>query len=1196
MYLYTISHASFGAGLLNYDCPNASAKSLIRWCMRIFLLSALLTFNLMLLGKDSNSQTLDKVIISLNVKDVTLKQVFNKIEKQTSFHFTYRSDDVRRIKAITYTQDKVSLAKALDDLLQNTGLRYEEMDKNILILQTGSPLALGIVNVQPDTAIVRGKVTNENGEPLVGATVTIQGQNKSVTTNNAGEFRMANTKPGKYNVTVTYVGYQALNQEVIIREEGTTDLALSLQKLTANMEEVVVIGYGTKKKENLTGAVSTVTSEVLKSRPITNTYAGIQGEVPGLSIQRSSGQPGVEGYGLTVRGASTTNGGNAAQLNPLQQFNIGGASLSNGGNSPLVLIDGVAGNLDLLNPDDIESISVLKDAAASIYGARAAGGVMLVTTKKGKKGAAMITYSGNAAITKMSGMMKSPDNYQFALMENEANIHNGAAPMYTPELLEKVKNNDPNPIPHPLYGGWMLFFTNTNWIDAVIGDGFQQKHYINVSGGGNNSTYYLSGGYSKENGVIKYAPDNNERYNLRMNYDYDFSKRIRLETKVSFEDQKRTDVGGIGSSGIITEAIFGMPNHPVYTQDGKNFFAQGGWGNAVAQAKEGAKATFNTRNINTNFKLIVDVLKDLKLNLQAGINQSTQDNTDIAKAVPLYKWDNSSIQYYTIANPDQASLTRTSYNSTYQNFTGYFQYSKKFNDRHDIDIMGGASYEYNNYDLFNTSRDHFSTDEVWSINLGGTQNMSSSEKAEHWAIGSVFSRLSYTYNNKYLLEANLRYDGSSRFQSDSRWGFFPGVSVAWRLGQENFIKDLGVFNDLKLRASYGQTGNQEGIGLYDYLQLINIGSRPYSYPFGAGSQTQSASLAGMVSLNRTWETLINKNIGIDATLFSNKLDVSFDYFIKRNKNMLIPVTYPSMLGAVPPFSNSGELKTWGFETAIGWKDKIGNVKYSVRLIMSDAQNKVVNYGGQDTYVLGLNTLTYWWDPNVRQGDALDTYYGYVFDGVIRNQKQLDDYKKLGGVPSDIKIGDAMFKDLNGDGKISLYGDKPGDNGDVKNLGSLTPRYNFGINISVSYKNFDIGIFAQGVAKRTIFREGDYAIPWSAWWRQPPVFYFGKTWNEDRPNAPYPELSFGSINYWNYQPSTLQKINAAYIRLKNLQVGYTFSSGLMKRLSISKARIYFSGQDLWELDGVKGGWDPEASTSGFNYPFQRFYSAGIDVTF
>lgn len=1103
--------------------------------------------------------------ITLAQKNVSLKKVFREIEKQSGYQFFYKDRLIRQTGNVSVDVHDATVETVLNECFKNQPLSYTVLDKIIVVKAKKQIALINPVAVLPAlVSIIRGTVKDDKGNPLTGVSVVVKGTTKGTGTSIDGSFSI-DANPGDV-LEFSMVGYR--KESVIVAHDNNLTIIMEIE-VTAG-SEIVVVGYGTKKREFLTGSVSTVNSEVLQSKPITNTMSALQGEIPGVTIQRSSGQPGVEGFDLNVRGYSSTNGGN----------------------TPLVLIDGVAGSLDLLNPDDIESISVLKDAAASIYGARAANGVMIVTTKKGRKGSPKISYSGNVAISKMSGMMKSPNNYQFALMENEANIHNGAAPMYTPELLEKVKNNDPTPIPHPIYGGWMLFFTNTNWIDAVIGNGFQQKHNINISGGGNNSTYYLSGGYSKEDGVIKYAPDNNGRFNLRMNYDYDFSKRIRLETKISFEDQDRTDIGGVGSPGLITEAIFGMPNHPVYTQDGKNYFAQGGWGNAVAEAKEGATSSFKTRNINMNFKLIVDVLKDLKFNFQAGINHSNQDNTDIGKAVPLYLWDNSNIQYYAIANPDQAWLTRTSYNSIYRNFTGYFEYGKKFN-LSEISLMGGGSYEYNNFDWFNTTRDHFSTDNVWSINLGGTQNMSSAEQAQHWAIGSAFSRLSYTYDNKYLLDATLRYDGSSRFQPGSRWGVFPGVSVAWRLSQENFMKDLGIFSDLKLRASYGQTGNQEGIGLYDYLQLINIGG---SYPFGAGSQTQSASLAGMVSPNRTWETLINKNIGIDAALFSNKLNFSFDYFIKRNKNLLIPVTYPSLLGAIPPSSNSGELKTWGFEASAGWKDNIGKVKYSVKLILSDAQNKIVNYGGADTYILGLNSLSEWPYPSPRQGYPLDSYYGYVFDGVIRDQKQLDDYKKLGGVPSDIKIGDAMFKDLNGDGKISLYGDKPGENGDVENLGTLTPRFNFGININVSYKNFDLGIFAQGVGQRTIFREGDYAMPWSAWWRQPPLFYFGKTWNEDRPNAPYPELSFGSINNWNYQPSTLQKINAAYIRLKNLQVGYTFSSDLMKKISITKARIYFSGQDLWELHNVKGGWDPEASTSGFNYPFQRFYSAGIDVTF
>ncbi len=1000
--------------------------------------------------------------------------------------------------------------------------------------------------------VVRGSVSDISGR-LVGASVQVKNTNRGVVTDSAGSFRI-NVSPGD-TLVFSATGYAAQETVIDNRVEYDVQLAIDPQSL----ENVVVVGYGTRQRQFLTGAVSTVGAEALKSRPISNALSGLQGEIPGVVIQRTNGQPGVEGFNLNVRGYSSTGGGN----------------------SPLVLIDGVAGSLELLNPDDIESISVLKDAAAAIYGARAAGGVFIVTTKRGRKGTPRISYSGNVAVSKQTGLMKSPTNLEMAIMDNEANLHNGSVPIYTDEMLDKIRRNDPNPIPHPIYGGWMLFFTNTDWEDAVFTNGFQQKHNISVSGGGQNSTYYLSGSYVDQRGVIKYADDNNKRYNLRLNYDYDFNKWLRLEIKTALEEQRRTDMGGLGS-WVVTEAIFGMPNHPVYTPEGK-YFAQGGWGNAVAQAKEAATATFNTRNTNTNFKLIASVLDGLKINLQAGINHRNENYKDIAKPIPQYNWDGT-LAYYTVANPTEGRLAQTSGVNMYKNFTGYVEYNQNIAGKHDIGIMAGASHEENDYEWFTASRQNFVTDDVWSLNLG-TENMFSDGRGDQWALRSFFSRLSYVYNNKYLVEANMRYDGSSRFDPDNRWGFFPGISVGWRLSEENFMQNVRLFDDLKLRASYGETGNQEVVGLYDYLQLINIGGQ---YPFGAGGQIQSASLAGMVSSNRTWETLQNRNIGIDATLLNRKLSFSFDYFVKTNKNMLIPVTYPSVLGAIPPYSNSGELKTWGFETSINWKDDIGKLQYSVRALLSDAQNEVVDYGGADTYVPGLN-----W---VREGFPLNTYFAYEFDGLIRTQAELDAYKQLDGVPSDIGIGDARFKDINGDGVISPYGNKPGDDGDVINVGSLTPRYTFGLNLGLKFKGFDFAAFFQGVGKRTVFREGDYAMPWSDWWRQPPQYYFGKTWNEDRPNAEYPRLSHGNIRYWNYQKSTLQKINGAYARLKNLQIGYTIPSRITNRYSISTLRVYFSGQDLWEVHGVKGGWDPESENWGFNYPFQRVYSFGVDLNF
>jgi TonB-linked SusC/RagA family outer membrane protein len=1021
------------------------------------------------------------------------------------------------------------------------------------ILDTLGCLALLLYGslAMAQTVNVKGTVRDERG-PLQGVSVLVKHTTRGVQTDASGNFSIQANKGDTLQFSSS--GYFARDVAV----DGPTGYSIVLTSDPQSMENVVVVGYGSKKKQFLTGAVSTVGSEVLQSRPISNTLSGLQGAIPGTIIQRSSGQPGVEGFDLNVRGYSS----------------------QNGGNSPLVLIDGVAGSLELLNPDDIESISVLKDASASIYGSRAADGVFIVTTKKGRRTEPRVSYNNNFAVTKLSGMMKSPTNYEMAIMDNEANIHNGAAPMYTPEMLNKIKNNDPNPIPHPIYGGWMLFFTNTDWIDATFENGFQQKHNVSVSGGGANSTYYLSGGYVDQRGVIRYADDNNKRYNLRLNYDYDFSKRIHLESKIAFEHQKRNDIGGLGN-WVVTEAIFGMPNHPVYTKDGK-FFAQGGWGNAVAQAKEAATATYNTRNINTNFKLIADIVKGLKLNLQAGVNYKTEDDRDIAKPVPLYSWDGS-LAYYTIANPGESRLTLTNAQDIYKNFTGYLEYNKRFG-RHDVGVMAGGSHEEDDYEMFWTSRQNFVTDDVWSLNLGGTNNIQNSGSGTQWALRSAFSRINYAFDNKYLFEADLRYDGSSRFRSDKRWGFFPGVSAAWRITQEKFMAGSKFFNELKLRASYGEAGNQEGVKLYDYIQFINIGG---SYPFGAGGQAQSATLDGMVSPDRTWETIITKNIGIDATVLSSKLNFSFDYFIKRNKDMLIQVQYPSMLGAVPPMTNSGEMKTWGFETTLGWKDRVGQLEYSARVILSDAHDKLVNLAGEATYDAGLNAY--------RQGYPINTYFAYVFDGLIRTQKELDDYKKLGGVPSDIGIGDARFKDVNGDGKISP-GDKAGDLGDFVNLGAITPRYNYAVNLGAKYKNFDFSVFLQGVGKRTLFRVWDYAMPWSDWWRQPPQFYYGKTWNEDRQDAKYPRLSHGNIRYWNYQPSTLQEINGAYVRVKNIQLGYSLPQSWMRKVRMERARIYFSGQDIFELQHVKGGWDPEASSSGFNYPFQRYYSFGLDLNF
>lgn len=1099
-------------------------------------------------AKADYSQTLE---ISLDLQNVTISEVLDEIKSQSDYSFWYNNDEINLDERVSVTVTRQNIHEVLRTILANQRLSYTIEGKHIVIYKKDSA-----PRVSQQVNKVSGTVTDEHGEPIIGANVVVKGTSNGTITDVDGRFSIEASQDDV--LQISYIGY--LSEEATV--SGNQVLNIRLREDTQKLEEVVVIGYGTQRRSNISGAISKISSEAIESKPVTNVLSALQGEIPGMVIQRGSGQPGNEAFDINVRGASSVNGGN----------------------TPLVLVDGIPGDMNMINPQDIEAISVLKDAAASIYGARAAGGVVLITTKKGRSGGPKLTYNGNLAITRMTGIMEAPTNYEMAIMDNEANIHNGAAPVYTQELLDRILANDPNPIDHPTQPGWKLFFTNTDWMDELLTNGVQHKHNLTISGGGEKSNYYLSAGYSKQYGVVRYADDNNTRLNLRLNYDYQLAKWLRLETKVSLENQKRTDVGSNGA-WVIGEAMFDMPNFPIYNQYGQ-FFTQGGWSNAIALAKESETATFNTREMNGNFRLVANITDGLVLNAQAGVNYENLNNEDIAKAIPLYTWDGA-INYYTGASsPEQAAVDRTTQETIYQNYTAYLNYNKDFGGDHHLDAMIGVAYEKEEIRMFMARRDNFITDQLWELNLGGTGNMQNNASAEHWATGSAFARIGYNYKHKYILETNFRYDGSSRFAPGNRWRMFPGVSASWRISQEEFMKDSNVFNELKLRASYGQTGNQEGIRLYDYIQLLRL--RDTTYPFGSGSQAQAIGLDVLAGVDRSWEILENINVGIDAAFLDSRLGVSFDYFVKRNNNMLIPVTYPSMLGATPPDSNSGKLRTNGFELTLNWADKIGEVEYSATFQLSDAKNKLVDYGGQDTYELGLNAT--------REGYPINSYFAYVYDGVIKDQAELDAYKQLEGVPSNIGIGDAKFKDLNGDGRISTYGDAEGDDGDAEYVGSITPRFNFGLTLGAKWNNFDISLFFQGVAKRTLFRTGEFSMPWSDWWRYPPRFYYGETWNEDRPDAYYPRLTHGDIRHWNYQASTLQKINAAYVRLKNIQIGYTLPTNLLAKIGIERTRFYVSGQDLFEIHGVKGGWDPESDTGGFNYPFQRYYSFGIDLTF
>src|SRR5438552_4806576 len=477
--------------------------------------------------------------LSLAFNGATLKQALAEISRQAGLSLVYADDVLPAGRLVNLRAQRLTVAAALTEVLLGAGVRVvftPEGRATLVKRPEGEPvLQLGTIT---------GTVTAAGtGTPLPRAIVSVVGTRLSADADATGHYTLSGVPVGTQRVRARMLGYAAVDTSVVVTEGQETVLDLQLKTQAIELEAVVAVGYGEKKRENLTGAVASVGAEQLEDRPVTNTVAALQGAVPGLLVQRSSGQPGVEGFSLNLRGVSSV---------PKDEDQLFAAS---GGNSPLVLIDGIPGNLDLLNPADIQSIDVLKDGAASIYGARPANGVFPVTTRKGKRGAPTVTYSSNVATTHLAGMMDTPNNYQMAIMDNEANIHAGAAPMYTADLLARVKAGDPNPIPHPLYAslGWMLFFKSTDWRSAVFENGFEHKHTLTVSGGGPNSAYYVSGTYADQQGVIRYGDDGNKRYNLRLNLDYDVSKRIRLESKLALDNQDMSDVGGIGAGRVMVE-------------------------------------------------------------------------------------------------------------------------------------------------------------------------------------------------------------------------------------------------------------------------------------------------------------------------------------------------------------------------------------------------------------------------------------------------------------------------------------------------------------------------------------------------------------------------------------------------------------------------------------------------------------------
>jgi len=1136
--------------------------------MKLSLVFLLLSFHVAL----SENVYAQRTLLSLDLKNRKIADVLDEIERQSAFRFFYNGELVDVESTTSVKANRKDVFAVLNQLFSNTDIAYTVIEKDIILKRKEKKIAPEEPEVMQQEKTVSGIVTETGtGEALSGVSVLLKGTTVGTVTDKEGKYTIQ-VPNGEAILVFVYMGYAKLEENV----GGRNQISISLRQEAFEMDEVVAIGYGTVKRANLGGAVSTLDAKTFESRPIRNAANALQGQAPGLVVIRGSGAPGSSPT-IRVRDISSINGG-----------------------SPLVLIDGAEGDLNQINPADIENISILKDGTAAIYGARAADGVILVTTKGGKRNQEMqIAFDAFGSIKKPALLKKTASLYEHAVMALE--IRDGSFPIeYTQEELQLILDGSDQVLPASRWGRWTgypKFYKDQNWNDHIIGNGSLQNYNLNLSGGSEKYSYLISLGHPREEGLPKFGIDNDKRYYVRAKSNIQLRKDLQYDFNLSYEAADRNYSSAIEHGQNLWELIYKTRSWaPVYNPAGR-FYTFEGFDNPAQVLEDGGNSQRTMGNFTFNNQLSWQVTKDLNLIGRAVVRKYDQDNYIVQKMLYSYNWDDVNHRVARVPNSAERNYEKT----LYKNFTLYADYKKTFG-KHDVGAMVGAAHESSNYDKFWARRINFDQQASMPLNLGSPQDQTASGTGNAWTINSFFSRVNYAFDNKYILEATIRADGSSRFDPDTRWGYFPGANVTWRLAEESFVKKWNVFDDLKLRASYGEMGNQSGISYYDYVELISTNDindpNNFYYPFGNGVRGQMLHQSNLISRNRTWETIISKNVGIDYSVLRGRLYGSLDYFWKVNRNMLIPVTYPSALGIDAPATNSGRLEIKGWEIALGWRDRVGEFNYSVRANVSDAQNKVASRIGNNLITQGLNEtpLNY----------AVNSYFGYQFDGIIQNEEQLADYRARfpneGLIQTQVAIGDAMYKDLDGDGRLTVLGDGSEGAGDVVYLGNTNPRYNFGLNLSADYKGFDFSAFIQGVGSRTMFLEGEASMPFSQPWFQSAQYWYGKTWTPERTDAQYPAITMLGKRTYNYAVSTNTRHNMRYARLKNLQVGYTIPKRHLEKLKIEKIRVFFSGEDLFEVHNAPGGWDPEdrgnldGGGSYIGYPFTRSYALGVNVIF
>jgi TonB-linked SusC/RagA family outer membrane protein len=1035
---------------------------------------------------------------------------------------------------------------------------------------------------------VKGTVKDTKGEPLIGVTVRVEGTTIGTITDMDGVFTLSNV-PADATLEFSYVGMKTQRIPV----NGRTSIDVVMEEEAEMLEEVVVVGFGTQKKVNLTGAVSTASSREIESRPVVNVTQALQGLVPGLNISSSNGsleaKPSVNIRGVTTIGEGSTG-------------------------DPLILIDGMEGDLNSINPQDIESISVLKDAAASsIYGSRAPFGVILVTTKKGDPGKITVNYNNNfrwgSPVLKPDMM----DSYTFATYFNDASINAGWSPHFSSEHLQRIKDYqegkitysiipDPN---NPQYwaDGYAYGNDNVDWYDAIYKSStYGQEHNFSASGGiSEKTTFYTSFNYLDQNGLMKLSKDFYDRYTVSGKINSELTNWLRFGYNFRFSRENYQRPAAMTDALYWDLARQGWPTLPLYDPNGYLYSSPSP---ALGLATGGKDKTMTDNTYHQGF-LIFEPIKNWITHVDLNYRITTAER----------HWDSQRTYNHDVnGNPyvykSSSNVHEDYFNDNYFNINAYTEYSFSLNETHNLKLMAGFQAENLDRTVFGVQRDGIIVPELPEIDLttgldynGNPITPSVNGSRDSWSTAGYFGRFNYDYENKYLAEINLRYDGTSRFREDQRWNLFPSFSLGWNMAQENFWETLlPTINLLKFRVSYGELGNQNTSNWYPTYQIMPVHSNEGSW-LQNGTRPNTAYVPALVSSTMGWEKVENWNGGIDFGLLRNRLTGSFDYYIRRTKDMIGPAQeLPAVLGIDVPKTNNTDLKTYGFDFELVWRDRLKNgLGYSAKLLLSDSQTEITKYPNP------TNTLS-----KYLEGRKLGEIWGYETIGIAKTDSEMQEH--LVSLPnggqnalgSDWRAGDIMYRDLNDDGKIDDGANTLDDHGDLKVIGNNTPRYLFGIDLSADWKGFDFRAFFQGVLKRDYWQGSYYfwGVTENKWWScglVPHVDYFRDEVSNHLDvnlDSYYPRPIFGTGKNQQVQTRYLQ--NASYIRLKNLQLGYTLPSALTTKANLSKVRIFVSGENLWTGTKTSEMFDPEtisggAEGNGNAYPLSKIFSFGLSIT-